>query len=369
MDSTVRSRPNHYEVLGLAPTATSNEIAQAFARELGLLQPRPFGSLAEVTVAYATLRDPSKRSAYDASLRPEPEPKPVDPPVRRHESAAFLGMALVDRLERPAVNPAPPPPPPVEPTPGPEPRAKPPFLAASTSSPVKPGPEEPRRPEAAAKPGIEPLAGGNGALHFAEAERLHFSEDAPINRKLPALAGGLLVLAVGFGVWTGLEAGNGAGQGSLEQTATLKVPPVDALPITTNSPPAPAPTYAEARPERRARAANVAKVAPARTPLQIDLADAPSTGAAQIEPAQPQSTATEQTSEEFPYVHVKPRTMPLPNPVIARTIGRIGYPCGQVASTTAGGAPGVFKVTCTSGHSYRAAPVRGRYHFRRLGKS
>jgi len=32
-----------------------------------------------------------------------------------------------------------------------------------------------------------------------------------------------------------------------------------------------------------------------------------------------------------------------------------------------GGAPGAFTVTCTSGHSYGAAPVGGRYHFRRLG--
>jgi len=54
--------------------------------------------------------------------------------------------------------------------------------------------------------------------------------------------------------------------------------------------------------------------------------------------------------------------------VIARTIGRIGYACGQIASTSAvEGEAGIFKVTCTSGHSYRAAPVRGRYHFRRLG--
>jgi hypothetical protein len=61
--------------------------------------------------------------------------------------------------------------------------------------------------------------------------------------------------------------------------------------------------------------------------------------------------------------------MPLPNSVIASTIGRIGYPCGQVASATPaeGAAPGVFKVTCTSGHSYRATPVNGRYRFRRLG--
>jgi hypothetical protein len=61
-----------------------------------------------------------------------------------------------------------------------------------------------------------------------------------------------------------------------------------------------------------------------------------------------------------------PAAMPLPDSVVARTIGRIGYACGEVASTTAvDGAPGVFKITCTSGHSYRAAPVRGRYHFKR----
>jgi hypothetical protein len=61
--------------------------------------------------------------------------------------------------------------------------------------------------------------------------------------------------------------------------------------------------------------------------------------------------------------------LPLSNAVIARTIARIGYPCGRVAATAAaeGGAPGAFTVTCTSGHSYRAAPVGGRYHFRRVG--
>jgi hypothetical protein len=53
--------------------------------------------------------------------------------------------------------------------------------------------------------------------------------------------------------------------------------------------------------------------------------------------------------------------------VIARTIHRIGYSCGDVASATAvdGQAPGVYKITCTSGQSYQAKPVRGRYHFRR----
>ena len=59
--------------------------------------------------------------------------------------------------------------------------------------------------------------------------------------------------------------------------------------------------------------------------------------------------------------------LPLPNTVIARTIERIGYACGAVASVTAleGDESGAYKVTCTSGQSYRARPVRGLYHFRR----
>ena len=34
MGSTVKLRPNHYEVLGLTPGASSDEIAQAFAKAL-----------------------------------------------------------------------------------------------------------------------------------------------------------------------------------------------------------------------------------------------------------------------------------------------------------------------------------------------
>ena len=78
MDSTVRSRPNHYEVLGLTPAATGDEIAQAFAKELNPLRPRPFGSLAEVTIAYETLRDRTRREAYDIALGLKP--KPTSPP-------------------------------------------------------------------------------------------------------------------------------------------------------------------------------------------------------------------------------------------------------------------------------------------------
>ena len=74
MGSTVKSRPNHYEVLGLTPAATVDEIAQAFAKQLDPLSPRAFGGLAEVTVAYETLRDQIKRDAYDVSLGLKPKP-------------------------------------------------------------------------------------------------------------------------------------------------------------------------------------------------------------------------------------------------------------------------------------------------------
>ena len=47
--------------------------------------------------------------------------------------------------------------------------------------------------------------------------------------------------------------------------------------------------------------------------------------------------------------------LPLPGPVIARTIERIGYSCGKVASSSAVEG-GVYKVTCTSGASYQATP-------------
>ena len=46
--------------------------------------------------------------------------------------------------------------------------------------------------------------------------------------------------------------------------------------------------------------------------------------------------------------------MPLPNKVIARTIERIGYSCGEVSSTSAvDGSSGAYNVTCSSGRPTR----------------
>jgi hypothetical protein len=61
-------------------------------------------------------------------------------------------------------------------------------------------------------------------------------------------------------------------------------------------------------------------------------------------------------------------SMPLPGNVIARTIERIGYSCGSVSSTSAvEGASGVYNVTCSSGQTYQATPIHGRYRFRKSG--
>jgi len=58
--------------------------------------------------------------------------------------------------------------------------------------------------------------------------------------------------------------------------------------------------------------------------------------------------------------------MALPDKVVARTLDRVGYRCGEVASTAAvQGSSGAFKVTCTSGQSYQATKVHGRYRFSR----
>lgn len=374
MDSTVKSRPNHYEVLGLTPAATADEIAQAFASQLDPLRPRPFGSLAEVTVAFETLRDRNKREAYDLALGLKPR-APSPPPAAPPEWPSYSMRASPRPAARPAADPLPPPAPKAEARPRPEPEL-PPFVLASRPEPTEPkarkddpkptpAAEEVRPPEPAPKPPADPMV-EEGRLHFAESTRFQLGDRLPVQWKLPALAAGALVLAVGIGAWSGFEAGNDNEQLQSEQAATLKIPPAKPLPAAiTALPDASVPSAAETQPERRTRApAATAQVASNRQPLQIILPEEQP-----LEAVQSGHVATEQAAAETVPVAAAAAKMPLPNSVIASTIGRIGYPCGQVASTAAmdGAARGVFKVTCTSGHSYRAAPVNGRYRFRRLG--
>ncbi len=90
MVSSVKSRRNHYEILGLKHTATDDEIAAAFAVESRKIiqnprvnEPDVREKARQVRTAHQTLRDPAKRSAYDASLG-----LVIVPPVRPPEAPA-----------------------------------------------------------------------------------------------------------------------------------------------------------------------------------------------------------------------------------------------------------------------------------------
>src|SRR4030088_1963829 len=66
MDCAVRVRQNHYETLGLKPTASNQEIGQGFAR--AMRSPHLTPEIAQIAVAFATLADPAKRRVYDVTL-------------------------------------------------------------------------------------------------------------------------------------------------------------------------------------------------------------------------------------------------------------------------------------------------------------
>ena len=101
MVSSVKSRRNHYEILGLKPGATDDEIAAAFATESRKIiqnprvnEPDVREKARKVRTAHQTLRDPIKRAAYDASIglggkAPAETPRaPVEPAARPFVAAA-----------------------------------------------------------------------------------------------------------------------------------------------------------------------------------------------------------------------------------------------------------------------------------------
>ena len=352
MVSTVKSRPNHYEVLGLTPTASSDDIARAFAMEISIFRPHSFGGIAEVTVAYETLRDPARRRAYDAELGLNAKPEP-----KHFLSSSGVGGAtflarpgsFAEPTKRPAIDP---PPAKSETTP---------FIAAALRELARPEPlreaAEISTPEPEPPRSFEPPP---KSVHLALDEGPDVSEEGSIPwKRIAILAGGLILAVAILGAWVGWMAGNGAVP-QPEHAAKVALPPPTTFSLGDPAQ-ASAPRIAEQarapRPKRPALAAS--RVAHARPTSRLASLDEQL-----AEPVAAQADA--QATEAAPATAVA-ASLPLPNRVIARTIARIGYPCGEVASTTAGGTPGVFTVNCTSGHSYQAAPVRGRYHFRRLG--
>ncbi len=78
--------PNHYEILGIQPNATSGQIKVAYRRMALRYHPdkNPQNQLSEkkfieIVLAYEVLSDPIKRYRYDNGLNPEIEPEYIRP--------------------------------------------------------------------------------------------------------------------------------------------------------------------------------------------------------------------------------------------------------------------------------------------------
>lgn len=370
------TRPNHYELLGLTPAASDGEIADAFARAMSMFRPHAVEDVARLSVAYATLRNPAKRRAYDDSLGLNPRPQPRHPPM---PAIRFSGSARWDPMVRPAADPVPTPAPPPEPE---APVAEKPAESAAepVGEPAKPGgsgisagpaPQSERQSRPGAKEVPEFLAVRRGAEDFGPD-----ATDRAIDWKLPALAaGGLLVAAALAGAWAGLHAGDGGEQQAAKRAASIALPPLKPLPDGLATPPAAAADRVEER-RRRAPPASIAarrieqpQTGPSSTGSEQRLAEISQSLESGYYGSPSSDSPAGQSATDAPPTQPAAATLPISNRTAARTIERIGYACGRIAATTPveGEATGVYKVTCTSGQSYRAAPVNGRYRFKRWG--
>ena len=356
MVTTIKSQPNHYERLGLAPTASAAEVAQAFARKMSA--PRAMGDVAQLGIAYATLRDPTRRQAYDLSLglTTAPEPSAVSVPIATPRWSPFLIRAAANGLEQAAKAKSPA-----------EPHVTPSESAAQPEfrSPIGQSLQELAKPAAkqtAAATSTEPSLDPEQdfpAIRRSSAAGSRESEGRSFDWKYPGFAVGSLVLVVGLlGGWAGTSAGSDAEATQADPALTVPLPEAkEAVSIAPGSPEV-ADTKADLRVARHETlAARTPRTALTEQPVSERRSNKMSAMDASADPLAPDPDSP---------AEIVSASMPLPSKIVARTIDRIGYSCGEVASTTAvDAATGVYKVTCSSGQSYQATPVGGRYHFRR----
>ena len=357
---TSTTLPNHYEMLGLTPGANDEDIARAFARQMSLFRAWPMAAAARMSIAYETLRNPAKRRDYDASIG-LPPPEPPRLPTRVAGHMHFVPAAPA--VERTLLEPAP---------------------AAAPAAELKPAADEPRtaafiasslrEPSVHAEP-VGPPISSPRIPEFLELPRgAQPAPEQPAQRawRRPAIVMAALIGGVGVvGAWAGSIAGNETDQ----EQVTVAVPRAKPQAAPVAVPAAQSPVEAAARRDAplalsalRAKRPHAAAKAAASADRLAEVGQSlhqyyETTGA----DGSPEIAVVEKAAVETAPTETIAASMPLSNATIARTIGRIGYACGEVASTSAvEGSGGVFKVTCTSGHSYQAKPVHGRYRFRRL---
>lgn len=387
MVSSVGTLSSHYDTLGVAPTASDEEISRAFAEQMRTARMRPdiaVARLARLSVAFETLRNPAKRRAYDSSLglnRPTRAAIPAS-------AAPFIGFSTIDRLNRLAAAS----PPPAQVAPGPaatEPHVEPRiagFIAASLRQPaqhrepeIRREPPPPPPAEAHPKPAEPTLTQPAESLDFEDGSFLIGRTGAT----LAACVIGVAILSVALAVPAPNPDRLPAPEASAQPALTVALPPAAATEDSAAAPEAPA-TAAEltaTQPQAARDAVRVTKKAPSAPAMPVDgralaaaataLSAAQSSAPEAAEQNAAVSSAVDTPSDDAANTAAAAISarLPLADATVARTIHRIGYACGRVVSTTAidHAADGVFKVTCSSGDSYQATPVRGRYHFRRLG--
>ena len=348
----VRSRPNHYEALGLTPAASDDEIARAFIKKMSLFGAHPMDEAAQILIAYEILRNAEKRREYDASIglgaKPMPELRPWSFALAPPRWSPFVASAAASQAEGEVARS-------IEPHVTAEaPRE------APTAHKIDPEPR-PQQQQARSGPdgGLEALVHHIRAVGRSERESLRRGENRAPEWKKPLLALSGLVLGAGL-------IGTIAGLSVTDNETPAQAEPAKASAASKHSsiahrPAAPVAAAIETQVERPGEAAVPeyrARRAERRRPSSF----------ARREALDLESVSEDAASVTQP-VQAMAADMPLSSGLVARTIERIGYACGQVASTTPveGESAGVYKVTCSSGQSYQATPVHGRYRFRRLG--
>lgn len=385
MASPVRALSSHYETLQVSPRASVDEIVGAFASHMRTARIRPditVAHLAQLSVAYETLRDPAKRKAYDASigLEPEPEAAPIN-------SSSFIGAPVIARLNRIAAS-LPNAPAPSQAEAQSEPRVAQ-FIAASLREPVNHA--QPTEcvptPQVVPQPSPEtsdvPLVSDDASVEIEEGR-------LSIGRTGATLAAGMIGVAI-LAFTAALPDRNPdrlpTEVAQPEPGLTVPVPPAtpadkgfEVQPVagtttttaTAGALPKPLERSQVSAPARKMPPAQWVSVNPPQA--QEGISEQPKTDplAPQVVAQQPSEASpaaeTPAVATDLAPASATAAAMPLSNATIARTIERIGYGCGRVVSAAGvDGAAGVFNITCSSGDTYRASPVRGRYHFRRTG--
>lgn len=318
MDSTVCMRNNYYETLGLKPTASDQEIRDGFARAMRL--PHLPAGVSEIGIAFDTLSNRAKRRAYDVVLGLESAPYPPMRPLTfsLRSSAQFAGFETASL-----------------------PQARP------TASTVVKRDYEGVSPDLAIP---KFLATGLDRKSYALAKKQRV-----IDWKYPTFALSSAILGVVLiGAWAGAHAED-TQQKALGSTLTVAVPPAKASSDALVAPPS---STSSAEPEF---------ISPALIERAHERIRARASARHVVTSGMPASQAPWNGEDMAQQPKALEAKLLLPNATIVQTIERIGYACGAVASATAVGAdqPGAFKVTCTSGQSYQARPLHGRYHFRR----